>query len=450
MGLAVLLVVGLGALYLLLPGWIDSPAVRQRIEESAREATGRDFHYEKLSFGLIPPRLVVESPSLSGETPADPPFAEAREVSLKIALLPLLQRTLLLENLVVEEATVRLVRDGSGLRLPEREKKERKPRGEGEGGPNRDDDEGVDLAVQEVALRDARILFEDRTVSPASTLEIEALNVTAVLSPTEPTRVDLDAKLGGGSVELEGSADLLAKQSEWTASLDGIALDLLAPYLGEGRSVAGALSGTVAGKGEPASPDLSADLAVSEGVFQIRDVKLRGPLAIRADLAGGEQRSGTFDIDATGAALDAYDGVFQKPAGKPGSVKGRFVPKGDGDFEIDDVEIKIHNLDARGRIEVGRRVQAELAAGAFDLAGWDTILPALAEYQLTGTLRPGTLRLATEPLAVRGRIGLDGVKLVLPDGPEIALQGAVEGTGDALKLVDLALTTGGETVRLRR
>ncbi|HKJ24643.1 MAG TPA: hypothetical protein VKB65_07465, partial [Myxococcota bacterium] len=71
-----LLVVGLGAIYALLPGWVDSPAVRERIEEGARDATGREFRYETLSFGILPPRLRVVGPILAGEAKGDPPFAE--------------------------------------------------------------------------------------------------------------------------------------------------------------------------------------------------------------------------------------------------------------------------------------------------------------------------------------------------------------------------------------
>jgi len=452
--LVVLLAVGLGALYALLPGLVEGPAVRERIEAGARDATGREFRYETLSFGILPPRLRVVGPSLAGEAEGDPPFAEASEVSLRVALLPLLSRTLVLEKLVVEAPTVRLVRDASGLRLPEREAPDtgeppapREPREDAPAG-----DGGVSLAVKEAALRGARILFEDRSVSPPAQIEI-GLDARAALSPSEPTELELEATLGGGSIAVEGRADLLAQQAEWTATLEGIDLGLVAPYLSDGRTASGRLSGTVTGTGEPASPALSADLRLADGAVQIRDIGLRGPLTVQAELSGGDEpRSGRFEVDATDAALDAYEGAYRKPAGKPGSVKGRFLEEPDGDLAVDDLELKIHNLDARGRVELGDRVQAELSAAPFDLAGWDELVPALAEYRPAGRLSPGTLRVATEPLSLRGRINFDAVRLVLPEeggaGPEIALQGALEGTGDALKLVDLVLTTGGETVRL--
>ncbi|NNL67096.1 MAG: DUF748 domain-containing protein [Myxococcales bacterium] len=455
----VLLVVAVGALAIFLPGLVASPAVRERIETAAKDATGREFRYQELTFGLLPPRLVITQPRLSGERPDDPPFAEAGDVSLRIALAPLLARALVLENLVVNDATVRLVRDADGLRLPEppaEEEAAEAPAPAGgdsaaEGGAETGSeagDSGVALAVEDFRLRGARVILEDRTVTPAATWDVEELDANLKLSAVGPARFDLDARVAGGRLSVDGEADLKAETTDLEAKLEAIGLAALAPYLEAGRTASGTLSGTVGVSGPFARPVVDADLRVADGAVQIEDVSLRGPLVLRAKLAGGEAVSGSFDVDATGAALDAYDGAFQKPAGRPATVKGRLVPASDGSLAVDDVELKIHNLDARGRIDAGKRVRASLTAEPFDLAGWDEILPALAEYRPAGTLSPGALELATEPLSVKGRIGLDGIRMQLPDGPEIAVQGALEGTGDALALRDVVLTTGGESVRV--
>lgn len=454
--LLVLIVVAVGGLALFLPGLVSSPAVRERIETAAEEATGRAFRYEELTFGLFPPRLVITEPRLAGERPDDPPFLEAGDVSLKIALAPLLARALVLENLVVNGATVRLVRDADGLRLPEPPAGAESEPASGEAAgeaptPSQGaeaEESGVALAVEEFRLRDSRVILVDHTVTPAATWDVEDLSANVRLSAVGPARFDLDARVHGGRVSIDGSADLTAETADLDATLEDIGLVALAPYLDAGRTAAGTLSGTIAVTGPFAQPVIAADLRVADGAVQIEDVQLLGPLALRAELSGGDVVSGTFDVDATGAALDAYDGAFQKPAGRPATVKGRLVPGSDGAMTVDDVELKIHNLDARGRIDTGKRVRAALTAEPFDLAGWDAILPALAEYRLAGTLVPGKLELATEPLSVKGRIGLDGIRMQLPDGPEIALEGAVEGTGDALALRNVVLTTGGEQVRL--
>ena len=174
--LLVLIVVAVGGLALFLPGLVSSPAVRERIETAAEEATGRAFRYEELTFGLFPPRLVITEPRLAGERPDDPPFLEAGDVSLKIALAPLLARALVLENLVVNGATVRLVRDADGLRLPEPPAGAESEPASGEAAgeaptPSQGaeaEESGVALAVEEFRLRDSRVILVDHTVTPAA------------------------------------------------------------------------------------------------------------------------------------------------------------------------------------------------------------------------------------------------------------------------------------------
>ncbi len=448
----VLILLAVAGLAFVLPGLVSSEAVQGRIADAAREATGREFRYADLGFGFFPPRLRLSEPSLSGEAASDPPFMEAREVSLQLALWPLLARSVVLENLVVEEATLRLVRDADGIRLPEPPAEEAPADpAPSEGGPSsgKEEDSGVSLAVEEVALRGSRIVLEDRTVAPAATWDIEDLDATARLSLTGPAEIDVDARVEGGGFALDGTADLEASTADLEAKLDGIGLAALAPYLDDGRSVAGALSGTVGVRGAFATPEIAADLDVAESVVRIGDVDLRGPLALRANLRGGDALSGTFDVDATAAELDAFEGAYRKPAGRSANVKGRLVPREDGGLTVDDVELKIHNVDARGKVDVdGERVRASLNAEPFDLAGWDELVPALAEYGLRGTVRPEALAFTTEPLSFHGKIGLDGVEAVLPDGPPVVVRGAVEGKGDAAELVDVVLETGGEALRI--
>lgn len=450
--LLVVIALGLGALAVLLPGLVDSPAVRSRIEAGARDATGREFRYASLGVGLIPPRLRILEPSLAGEHEGDAPFLEAGEISLQVALWPLLARAVVLENLIVRNATLRLVRDADGLRLPEPpESSESQPAGEEKPSVPDEPGSGVSLAVQEVALRDSRILLEDRTVTPPAVWDLGDLEAEARLAADGPTAIDLSARIAEGSISLAGSADLSAETVDLEARLDDVGLALLAPYLDGDRDVIGALSGTVGITGPFAAPEVAAELRVTEGIVRIGDVNLRGPLDLRADLVGGDALSGTFDVDATAADLDAFEGAYLKPAGRPAHVKGRLVPRADGGLTVDDVELKIHNLDARGTVELdaaGERVRASLEVDPFPLEGWGELVPALAAYRPLGTVRPGPLEIATAPLSFRGRIDLDDVRAVLPDGPEASLRGAVVGQGDTVRFEDLVLATGGETLAI--
>lgn len=448
-------VLALGALMMFLPGIAERPAVRARIEQAARDATGRDFGYRDITFALLPPRLVLEEPVLAGETPDAPPFVEAQEVALRVALAPLLARSVVLETLVIEGATLRLVRDAGGLRLPappagdaEEAPGEPGPAAEPAGGSG-DASGGVALGVKSLRLRGARVVLEDRTVSPPAVWDVEDVDATAgIASLDEPVDFRLDARVAGGAVAIEGTADLAAETLDAEARLDGLGLASLRPYLEAAGELAGAVSGTVRATGSFAAPELEADLALADGDLRLDTVALRGALGLRAKLRLGDALAGTFDIDATGADLDAADGAFRKPPGRAARVQGRLVPRDGGGLAVDDVVLKIHNVDATGRVETGRRLRAELDVQPFALAGWDELLPALAAYRPAGTLRPGALRVATQPLEVHGRIGLDAVELTLPDAAPITLDGAVEGTGDAVQLRDVVLTTGGERIRL--
>jgi uncharacterized protein involved in outer membrane biogenesis len=456
LGLAVLVLalVAVGALLLFLPRLAESPAVRQRIEQAAHDATGREFRYEDLSFALLPPRLVIEQPVLSGERPEDPPWVEARGISLRLALAPLLARAVVLESLVIEDATLRLVRDADGLRLPV-------PPADDTGGEGPTPDQapprdapadgdagaGVSLAVKKLALRGSRVVLEDRTVSPPAMWDVQDVDLDASIPALdEPLDFRLDARVGGGSVRAKGRADLAAETADVEVTLDGLGMAAAAPYLDGAGQLGGALSGTVSARGSFASPSVKADLRLADGDVRLEDVALRGALDVGADLTLGDALSGTFDIDATDASLDAAEGAFTKPPGRPARVKGRLVPRSDGGLTVDDVVLKIHNVEATGKVETGKRLRAELTADPFSLEGWPEILPALAEYRPRGTLRPGTLRVATEPLEIHGRIGLDALELAVPDAADVGVEGALEGTGDALRLVDVVLSTGGEQV----
>ena len=169
LALCVLVALALGGLLLLLPRLVASDAVRERIVREARAATGLDVRYDEVSIGLLPPRLVVKAPRVAGAEPTEPPLFEAEAVGLRLTLLPLLFGSLVIDQVRVEGATVRLVRTPDGIELPEpkRGTDERPtaptaapaPEAEPEAGGG-----GIAVAVREARLRDARIFLTDRTV----------------------------------------------------------------------------------------------------------------------------------------------------------------------------------------------------------------------------------------------------------------------------------------------
>ena len=69
--LVVLAVVALLGPAVALTRLVASDGARARIQELAREATGREISYGELDLGLLPPRLVVSEAEVRGY-PTDP------------------------------------------------------------------------------------------------------------------------------------------------------------------------------------------------------------------------------------------------------------------------------------------------------------------------------------------------------------------------------------------
>jgi len=125
--LVILLALGLGAIAVLMPRIVRSDAVRARIEGAAEDALGREFRYSDLDFAWLPPSLLVLEPTVEGETAQAPPVARADQVALRVALLPLLKRTVVVDSFQIEGAQVRLVRDADGVSLPGAKPAARRP-----------------------------------------------------------------------------------------------------------------------------------------------------------------------------------------------------------------------------------------------------------------------------------------------------------------------------------
>jgi hypothetical protein len=439
--LVVLLVVVLGGLVVALPRIASSDAVRARLVAAARDATGREVTWEALSFGLLPPRLVVERPRLGGPAPV-----EARAVDLRVALLPLLTRTVMVDSLAIEGASVRLVRTKDGIALPGApEKTLRTPADEKapSGGPS------FAIAVGKLALRDARLALEDRTVTPAVTWEVLDLEASAAGSSLEgPLDVSVAGRLGsGGSVRARGTARLDGRL-DLDVTLDDVALAPARPYLGR-EPIAGMLSGTVAVDGPAATPaSLVAKLTLADAKVAVGTVTLGGTVGLDARLAGDlAAPSGTVEVDASAAEV-AYGETFTKPAGTAATFSGRLVPGRPGQLGVEDARLRLKNLQGTGRLALGPRTRVELAAPPFDLAGWEALVPALETLGVGGSLALENLAVATVPLDVRGGIGLVGLRVRPSGGEPIRLDGTLEGTGDTIRSKDLRATIAGQTAAL--
>ena len=209
-GLVLLVVVALVATLLLLPR-CDEENVRDLVQQAVRDALGRELRYETCELGFLPPSLRVMGVTLSGEKVEDPPLLEAREIALRVALLPLLFRTVVVDSLLVEGATLRLTRTSDGIALPSPPVADAAGGGEGTQPAPLDADQGspsdgggesgsVDLAVRELRLRDTTLQLLDRAVSPEVRWELREIDATASAGSLDgPIELEIEATLASGA-----------------------------------------------------------------------------------------------------------------------------------------------------------------------------------------------------------------------------------------------------------
>jgi uncharacterized protein involved in outer membrane biogenesis len=443
--LAVLLVAALAALAFTLPSILDSDAVRARIESAAQDSLGREVRYAGLDFGLLPPSLKVMEPVVAGASAEAPPLVRADEVALRVALLPLLTRTVVVDSLVIDGAQLRLVRTPDGLELPTPAAKEaagdEAPAAEGA---------GVALAVRRLVLSDATLVLEDRAVSPPVTWELRNVQASARGESLDaPVDFDLSAELAsGGKLAAEGSATL-SGDVDARLRLDGLALDPARPYLPDARELAGTLSGTVEAKGPAAELEsIVADLTLDGARVALGDIALDGKLGVKAEIRGGLGRpEGPFEVDATRAAL-RYGDAFRKPAGREATLRGRLVTREDGNLGVEDAQLAVHNLKADASASLGKRTRVTARVAPFDLKGWEELIPALAGYEASGRVDVGQVQLATNPLDVKATINLDGVQATHPDAGRVTVKGSIVASGDAVDTKDLQLVAADQVVHV--
>jgi hypothetical protein len=430
-GLLVLLLV---AVAVFLPRVLQSDAVRSQVETAAESALGRDVSLGALDVGLLPPSLLVAETRVAGASLDAAPLLEAREVALRLALLPLFTGTVLVDSLVIDGATVNLVRTADGVGLPS-------VGGEApaESGPEPEADEGggspMTLAVSEVALTNATLVLDDRVVEPPTRTRI-GVDVSARGSSLDaPVRVDMrlgfgDGGAGGelsakGTATLEGALDL-------EVDIRSLALAPLAPYAGDSVStLSGLLAGNIGVAGPAANPNVTADLGIDQGAIEASGASVHGPIRVTATLEDVvEALTGPFELDVSDAHV-RYADVLDKAPGKALSVSGKLVP-GQGAPSIGDLQVVLANLRVAGQLQLAPALRLDLRTNAADLTGWEEMILPLASAPLQGTVQVESMALRTEPMALDGRIVMTDLLTELPDKGPVVLNGALLFAGDVI------------------
>lgn len=431
-GIALLALVLLAALLLLLPRWLAGDDAKQRLLASAREATGRDVAVEDLTLALFPPRFVASGVRV-GDAAA--PLVTARDVDLRVRLMPLFSGTLVVESLSLEGVVWRIPRTASGIELPfaaasgaasavpaasDTATDGATRAGSGATGSLR-------LAAERVTLRDSQIVWDDTVATPPVRIEVNGVSGEASgKQPRGRVAFDLAGTLvGGGTLRLASGSGGEAPDLE--ATLTGVEITPFAAYLGKGLALSGRADGTIRARGRAESLEaLDADLEIAGAKVRAGDVAAEGPVTLQARLAGSfAALAGTFSLDATQASLDAYGGAFRKLPGAPATASGKLVRDAAGKLGVDGVRVQIKNMDGT--------LDAAPGAWRFEVPRFD-----LAAF-LDAKHGPLALQGAVVGGGASGAIGSDGAIATIGGQPISIVLGAAG--FDAQPHHTLAITT---------
>jgi uncharacterized protein involved in outer membrane biogenesis len=191
---------------------------------------------------------------------------------------------------------------------------------------------------------------------------------------------------------------------------------------------------------------LPRDLDVS-GVYRIKDLKFKGTLN---NLALDGQ------LEGTNGAL-RYGHAFQKPAGDPLALNLDLKFAGNK-ITVRNGRLKLHSLDlaTAGDIQTGDNTVLNLTLDSkpASLQGWDRIVPALADYQLSGTMDVkatvrGRIGNGAAP-QIQGTLGLKKVSAKPPSFPKPIedLDTIVKFSGQRADISDMTLSLGKSRIRL--
>ena len=183
------------------------------------------------------------------------------------------------------------------------------------------------------------------------------------------------------------------------------------------------------------------------GVYRVKDLKFKGTLN---NLALDGQ------LEGTNGAL-RYGNAFQKPAGDPLALTLGVKVAGNK-ITIRNGQLKLHSLElaTAGDIQTGDNLVLNLALDSkpASLEGWDRIVPALADYQLSGimdvkaTIR-GSVGKGAAP-QIQGTLGLKKVSAKPPSFPKPIenLDTTVKFSGQRADISDMTLSLGKSRIRL--
>jgi AsmA protein len=413
---------------------------KEYLISQAEHALGREIEVGEVEATLlngIGVRLgnfvMADDPVFSAEK-----FIRARDLQINLKFWPLLRKEFQVKRVILHDPVIRVIRNQAGVfnfstigkakdkKAAEKENKQRAPKQQTtpallvslvdiSGGDVRyvDRKDGSDLHVRQMDLKVEDLDF-NRPVSVRLAAAVYA----------DKQNVNLRGKFG----PVRANADLNQVPMDVQVDIDQLDMTRLKKAAPNLKKVL------------PRELDLS-------GVFRVKDLRFKGTLK---DLA----LNGT--VEGTNGAI-RYGGSFQKPAGVPLTLSTDARYAGNR-VAIRKSLLKLHTLElaSAGDLQLGGRPVMNLSFDSkpASLEGWDKIVPAIARYQLAGTMElkatvRGTLGTGASP-QVQGVLTLTNASAKPPDFPKPIenLDTRVKFTGQRADIDEMTLNLGKSRIRV--
>lgn len=367
-------------------------------------------------------------------------FVRAKDLQVIVKFWPLLRKSVQVKRVILHDPVIQIVRNPDGNfnfstigRVKEKkEEREKKQDEEKQGRPA--DQSALLISLVDISNGDIRYLDKKTgtdTQAKQIDLKIEDFDFS------KPFSVKLKAAIYADKQNLTltsrvgpiGSAvDIKQVPVDGEIDIDPLNMTQLRTALPMMKSAL------------PKDVDLS-------GVYQVKDLKFKGTLN---DLALHGQLEGTNGVVR-------YGNSFQKPAGDPLTLNLDLRFAGNK-LTIRKGYLKLHSLElaAAGDVQTGDNPALNLSLDSkpASLQGWDKIIPALADYQLSGTMDvkatvQGKIGKGATP-QIQGILGLKKVSAKPPTFPKPIenLDTAIHFTGQRADIGDMSLTLGKSRIRL--
>ncbi|HWN54709.1 MAG TPA: AsmA family protein, partial [Methylomirabilota bacterium] len=189
-----LLIVAVGAL-LLLPRWIDTPAMHAYITQLAGQAVGRPVKFTSLAVSFLPlPSVILKELQIADDPRfGTAPFLDVDEVRVGLRVRPLLSLRIELASLTLDGARVELVERGGRWNAASLASPPAQPKPATRSVPGVPGSAAVgSMMVSRVAFKDG-VIHITRRGTPGRDLRIEGVNATV-------------AGVGGPDLDIRGDA----------------------------------------------------------------------------------------------------------------------------------------------------------------------------------------------------------------------------------------------------